>query len=866
MHGRVNFAGTTAGKMFALGLSALLSPLSSTGCGSAGTSRTGAGGTATGQGGSATASGGANGSGGTTVTGGAPGSGGRGSGLGGAGATGGTTGAGATAGHTGAGGNARGNPWIAFDPATVVARSNIVLAHANSSATQFMPLGNGNLGAAIWAANGLTAQLNRADTMPDRKSPGQLTIPGLSAITGAADFKGTLDLYNGVLVESGAGMTARIYILADSDELVVDVTGADPASNQTATVSLWSGRSPQSAASGAIATLSESWTDTSSGSWSSNQKFGTLAALTAGGRNVTASASGMTITVSFQPNADGSFRVICGSPRFNGGTAAATVAGQLIGTDATKANLEQTNTAWWNAFWGRVGLVKITTSDGSGEYYENLRAIFLYAHAAESRGERPGSQAGVADLYHFSQDYAQWYAAGYWFWNLRMQVAATMTSGAFDLNAPVFNLYASNLANIQAWTKSQMGGRAGICVPETMRFNGNGYWYSGNHSCDMASSPSYNALTLSSGAEVGLWMWRHYLMTQDKASLQTNFPFMLEAARFLHTYATIGSDGKLQMSPTNAHEQQWAVANSITDISAMRAFFPAVVSAAQVVGSTDSLIGALQSDISNLPELPRTNTSRNQVTTPSSDSTNIFAYSTQPTAAGHNVENDDLEPVWPYDLVSDSDANLLAVAKRTYSSRAFKDTNDWSNDAISAARLGLASEVPARLSAIIGKYQAYPCGLAAFNTTSPQEPYIEAVGVLATAINESVATGFDGIIRLAPALASSWSVSGTVFVQGKSKVHVQFLNGTLAFSVLEAGTTGTFSVRNPWSGTQATVIDDAGQQVVAPTNGTTLAISTQEGRSYLIKRSSDATPSAVQVTGTPAAAVKRLASRTLGVP
>ena len=51
----------------------------------------------------------------------------------------------------------------------------------------------------------------------------------------------------------------------------------------------------------------------------------------------------------------------------------------------------------------------------------------------------------------------------------------------------------------------------------------------------------------------------------------------------------------------------------------------------------------------------------------------------------------------------------------------------------------------------------------------------------------SVATGFDGIIRLAPALPSTWSVSGTVFVQGQSKVHVQFQNGALAFGVLEAG-------------------------------------------------------------------------------
>ena len=77
-----------------------------------------------------------------------------------------------------------------------------------------------------------------------------------------------------------------------------------------------------------------------------------------------------------------------------------------------------------------------------------------------------------------------------------------------------------------------------------------------------------------------------------------------------------------------------------------------------------------------------------------------------------------------------------------------------------------------------------------------KEPYIEAVGV-AAAINEVVATGFDGIIRLAPALPSAWSVSGTIFVQGRSKVHVQFKNGELGLGVLEAGTTGTVKARNP---------------------------------------------------------------------
>ena len=88
-------------------------------------------------------------------------------------------------------------------------------------------------------------------------------------------------------------MTARVYVRGGTDQLVVDVTGASPSANLSASVSLWSGRSPQSAASGSVATLSESWTD--GGSWASNQSFGTLAALTAAGRNVSATASGSTI-------------------------------------------------------------------------------------------------------------------------------------------------------------------------------------------------------------------------------------------------------------------------------------------------------------------------------------------------------------------------------------------------------------------------------------------------------------------------------------------------------------------------------------------------------------------------------------------
>ena len=129
---------------------------------------------------------------------------------------------------------------------------------------------------------------------------------------------------------------------------------------------------------------------------------------------------------------------------------------------------------------------------------ENLRTLYLYDEAASMHsGDYPGSQAGVADMFAYDQDQQDWYPAGYWLWNLRGQIAANLSSGNFSLNLPIFSMYLNDLPAIESWTSAQMGGKAGACVPETMRFNGNGYYNGGsnssNASCATASSPSYNA-------------------------------------------------------------------------------------------------------------------------------------------------------------------------------------------------------------------------------------------------------------------------------------------------------------------------------------------------------------------------------------
>src|ERR1700684_4283669 len=180
------------------------------------------------------------------------------------------------------------NGAFSVNPAGVVSESDVVLGQPNTSDSQSLPLGNGSLGVAEWAAGGFTAQLNRSDTMPSRLSPGQVQIPGLAAMTSAANFTGTLDPHNGVLNESGGGMTMQAWVPAGKDELIVNVTGANPSTQETADLHLWSGRSPTAAASGAIGSLAQTWVDNSQ-TGSSGQTFGAMSAITAGGLNVTAS-------------------------------------------------------------------------------------------------------------------------------------------------------------------------------------------------------------------------------------------------------------------------------------------------------------------------------------------------------------------------------------------------------------------------------------------------------------------------------------------------------------------------------------------------------------------------------------------------
>ncbi len=247
-----------------------------------------------------------------------------------------------------------------------------------------------------------------------------------------------------------------------------------------------------------------------------------------------------------------------------------------------------------------------------------MRNIYLFAAAAEKGDEYPGSQAGIGDMLSSGRDTHAWASSAFWHWNLRMQVAANIGAGVTELNAPYFNLYRENLPAIEDWTKKHMNGLPGACIAETIRFNGLGIeWetnWAGNHNeaqklsqdCDAGFQPIFNARTLTTGAEVSLWVWQQYLATDDRKFLADHYPLMAASARFLLSYQKLGPDGLLHTSPSNAHETQWDVTDPTTDISAVMALYPVTIQAAKLLGKDADLVQQLEAALPKTPPFPRT--------------------------------------------------------------------------------------------------------------------------------------------------------------------------------------------------------------------------------------------------------------------
>ncbi|GLY90292.1 glycosyl hydrolase family 95 catalytic domain-containing protein [Actinoallomurus iriomotensis] len=732
------------------------------------------------------------------------------------------------------------------DPRGVVSRSDLVLQSPPWQNHQSMPLGNGRLGAAVWSEDGLTAQLNRSDTLPDLKSAGQLVVPGLFPLMSAADYRGRLGLYDADLEQRGGGMTASARVRAGADQFVLDVTGADPNRTQTADLKLWQGRSPVTYASGGVAALAETFHDDPSGTTS-----GAITAVTADGRQVHASVTGdLTVHLTFKPRQDGRFRIVVGVPAYKGGDVASAARAAVRG--GFDAGADASHLRWWHRFWNDAAPMEISSPDGTGEYLENLRATQLYMSAASMRSSVPSSHGGVTSLFSPWRDDIHWSAANWWHFNLRQPVYTNLGAGTAALNTPYFRLYLDRLAKMQKWTAEHWPGAEGVCVPEFLRFDGTA------GSCDSGMAPDWVNRILSTGPEVVANLWSQYRYTGDRALLDAGYPLMSGVARFYLSVLRPGDDGYLHLQHVNALEVQWDTTDPTPDLAAMRTIFPIVAGLADQHGDHD-LAERLRQAVAKLPPF-RTTTRGGQP---------VLAWSGTDEAA-HNTQDPDLEALWPWGRYG-ADSSLM---QSTFTNRVYVQTREWASDSVWAARLGRASDMKNLLVQGTSDFQIFPNGFAAHSRNSDPVRgggYYDGWGaVVASALQESLVQSYEGTVRVAPAWPADWNATGAVQIPGGHRVSVETRGGTPSLVGVQAGSTDTLKIQNPWPGQRIQVVDGdcaCGRPVVAATTAAQITLPVKRGASYLLERTAQPYSSFTfgELGGQPADKVKTLGQRTLGV-
>jgi hypothetical protein len=317
---------------------------------------------------------------------------------------------------------------------------------------------------------------------------------------------------------------------------------------------------------------------------------------------------------------------------------------------------------------------------------------------------------------------------------------------------------------------------------------------------------------LSTGGEIGQWIWRTYLRNGDRAFLVANYPVMAEVTRFLLAYQTPGEDGLLHTAPSNAHETQADVRDPATDIAAIRSLYPATIAAAHELGRDADLAERLNRALARTPALPLMHANTHALQ-PAGTATGlaedvVFAASYDAGAEYQNAENIGLEAVWPYALIT-ADDPLFPIARRTFVLRPFVHVGTWSDDPIHAVRLGLGDEFAKAIFQIAQLYQAYPNGMAEFPGGGPREFYIETSAVAALALSEALAIEEDsGRVRIAPALPHGWTMSGHASLRGGASVDVDAVDGALIAFTLRGGNAKPMRLATPWSGQAVRVIDN----------------------------------------------------------
>ncbi len=366
-------------------------------------------------------------------------------------------------------------------------------------------------------------------------------------------------------------------------------------------------------------------------------------------------------------------------------------------------------------------------------------------------------------------DYRRW-GPGYWWQNTRLPYISLCASGDFDLQRPLFRMYAEQLLPLCKYRTRLYLGHDGAYYPECMMFWGAVFsetygWTPFEQRQDKLQESGWHKWDWVGGLELCWMMLDYYEHTLDREFLcQSALPFTREILTFFDQHYPTTAQGKMIMYPSQALETWWHCTNAMPELAGCVAVSERVLSAAgTVVPPVDREL--CQRLLAKLPPVPLREIEGRKALAPAE----FFAQKT-------NIENPELYAVFPFRLFAFNRAHAdWAIAALEH--RWDRGHSGWRQDDIFMAYLGLTREAQ---RGIISRAQSHDRGErfpAFWGPNYDWTPDQDHGGVLMKAFQSMLLQTDGHQILLFPAWPKEWNVEFKLHAPQRTTIEGVYRSG-----------------------------------------------------------------------------------------
>lgn len=464
--------------------------------------------------------------------------------------------------------------------------------------------------------------------------------------------------------------------------------------------------------------------------------------------------------------------------------------------------LSQDHRAHWKAFWSK-SFLHLTSKDEKAQYLENLWYLNLYQMASSSRGVyAPPANGG---LWLANRDERPG-GAGYRHRALQALYWPLFAANHLELALPYFQAYERMVPEAERRTLERFGVR-GAWLPEIFGRTGDEV-----SAPDAPPEPSY-----ASGIEAAVPFWWCWQFSQDRGFLRKSvYPLLRSCVEFYRELTDDGQGITCAMRPALARTRRKPVQLTVRDVAALKWALAALIAASEELEVDEEQRPVWASFLHALKSFD------------TDEETGTWA---QP-PWGEPVRAN-MAPVFPFGLVGVYSPEYEQAVRTLLTTVESSGEGPGSIDPILAARLGLRDELEGLLGTWVERYQAYPQGFCASGGDANGPPALDPLGVLCMALNEMCVQGYDGLIRVFPAVPNGWDGVFMLRTAGGMSVMGERADGIVVWVALQSFVGGPCRLENPWTET-ARVLD--GRHEVVRSDARIIEFAAERGHVYVVER------------------------------